>query len=164
MAPIDWMAGNLSGRQTIKYAGGDGYDVPEGETIAADDYQPRLIVKYRRKDGRRYYQVRTRTSVNMSAANKTNLSVMGGACALFSALVRDKQAEIYKACVAACPRDRSLRAFIVPKCRSALSGKEATVNIAEGVAIVNPWVSTADPNVIVTAEVLNKFAPILSNS
>lgn len=164
MAPVDWMAGNLSGRQTIKYAGGDGYDVPEGETIVADDYQPRLIVKYRRKDGHRYYQVRTRTSVNMSAANKTNLSVMGGACALFAALVRDKQSEIYKACVAACPRDISLRAFIIPKCRTALSAKAATVSIAEGVEIVNPWLSTDEPNVIVTAEVLDKFASILSNS
>lgn len=164
MAPIDWMAGNLSGRQTIKYAGGAGYDVPDGEIVAADDYQPRLIVKYRRKDGHRYYQVRTRTSVNMSAANKTNLSAMGGACALFAALVRDKQSDIYKACVAACPHDRSLRAFIVPKCRAALSGKEATVSITEGVAIINPWVSTAEPNVIIAAEVLDKFAPILSNN
>lgn len=158
------MVGNLSGKQTIKYAGGAGYDVPEGEIIAADDYQPRLIVKYRRKDRRRYYQVRTRTSVNMSAANKANLSAMGGACALFAALVRDKQSEIYKDCVAACPHDVSLRAFIVPKCKAALSGKAATVSIAEGVEIVNPWVSTAEPNVIVAAEVLDKFAPILSNN
>ncbi len=164
MAPIDWMAGNLSGRQAILYAGGAGYDVPTGEIIAADDYQPRLIVKYRRKDGHRYYQVRTRTSVNMSASNKTNLSVMGGACALFAALVRDKQANIYKACVAACPGNMTLRKFIVPKCKAALLAKDATINIAEEVTIVNPWVSTAEPNVIVTAAVLNKFAPILSNS
>lgn len=158
------MAGNLSGRQTIKYAGGDGYDVPDGEIVAADDYQPRLIVKYRRKDGLRYYQVRTCTSVNMSAANKANLSVMGGACAIFAALVRNKQSDIYKACVAACPHNISLRKFIVTKCRAALSGKAATVSIAEGVEIVNPWVSTAEPNVNVAAEILNKFAPILSDN
>ena len=164
MAPIDWMAGNLSGRQVIKYAGGAGYDVPTGETIAADDYQPRLIVKYRRKDGHRYYQVRTRTSVNMSATYKENISVMGGACAIFSALVRNKQANIYKACVAACPGNITLRKFIVPKCKAALLYKAATIRIAEGVEIVNPWVSTAEPNVVVTAAVLDKFANILSNS
>lgn len=164
MAPIDWMVGNLSGRQSIEYGGGAGYDVPIGETITADNYQPRLIFKYRRKDGRRYYQVRTRTTVNMSAANKTNLSAMGGAGALFAALVRDKQSNIYKACASVCPRDISLRAFIIPLLRQGLIDKVATISIAEGVGIVNPWISTADPNVILPTAILDKFAPVLSNN
>lgn len=166
MAPVEWMAGNLSGRQSQPLEYGDAahaYDVAVGTTHAANVYEPRLIVQYRRKSQARYFTIRTRTSVNMTAANKANLAEMGGAGALFASLMRNKSAEIYAQCVAACPKRVTLRAFLIPLLRAGLRNKVATITIADGVGIVNPWISSAEPNVPVTSASLDKFASELSN-
>lgn len=114
------------------------------------------------RTNRRYFQVRTRTSVNMTAAQRLNLAVMGGAGALFSSLLRHKDAPIYNACVAACPRKMSLRQFVYPALLAGLRDKLAALAIAEGVEIVNPWVSAAEPNVPISTAVHDKFAAQLS--
>lgn len=164
IAPIDWMAGNLSGTEELQYQGKAAYSINVGESVTADAYNPKLIAKYRRRDGLRYFQIRTRTSVHMTAANKLSLSAMGGAGALFAAILRDKSSEIYHSCLAACPRNVTLRAFVIDKLRKGLINKVDLINISQGVNIVNPWVSSAAPNVPISDAVLNKFAPILLNS
>lgn len=168
IAPVEWIAGSLSGRQPeqLKYGGGSGYEVAVGETRAADVYQPRLIAKVLRAYTRKQIKcfcVRTKTSVHMSAANKRNLSIMGGAGALYAALLRDKAAAIYADIVAVKPKQLTLRAFVVPLLRAGLRDKVATIDIADGVGIVNPWISSAEPNVPLRQAVLDKFASELSN-
>lgn len=114
------------------------------------------------RTNRRYFQVRTRTAVNMTAAQRLNLAVMGGAGALYSSLLRHKDAPIYNACVAACPVKMSLRQFVFPALRAGIRDKLAALAIAEGVEIVNPWVSAAEPNVPISTAVHDKFAAQLS--
>jgi hypothetical protein len=162
--PVDWVTGNLSGRQFLTYTDehGRGWTVPDGQSIAANGYQPRLIAKRVATTNRRYFQVRTRTSVHMTAAQRLNLAVMGGAGALYSSMLRHKDAPIYNACVAACPRKMSLRQFVYPALLAGLRDKLASLAIAEGVEIVNPWVSAAEPNVPISATMHNKFAAQLS--
>lgn len=89
---------------------------------------------------------------------------MGGAGALFASLVSDKTTAIYAACVAACPRQMSLRMFIVPTLRRGLAAKNSIIEIEDNVGIVNPWVSADTPNVPVSAAILDKFNSVLSNS
>lgn len=168
MNPVRWMRGNLSGRQDIEYNGGRGYSAPTNQKTSADAYQPRLIAKviqpYSRKR-KKYFQVRTRTSVNMTAANRANLATMGGAGALFASLVSDKTSSIYTACVQAWTMSgvgNTLRAFMFPLLRAGLAAKDETIVIANGVSIVNPWVSSATPNVPVSQDILTKFASQLS--
>ncbi len=165
MAPVDWMRGKLSGNQSLTYDTHSAYDTPTGDVVAADNYQPRLIAKVRgmytpRKI--RYFQVRTRSTVNMTAAAKKNLALMGGVGALFGSLVSDKSSAIYIAVSALCPKKMTLRAFLAPIIRAALAAKMTNIEIAEGVTIVNPWVSTETPNVPVSPVILNKFADELS--
>lgn len=165
MAPIDWMRGKLSGNQSLTYDTHSAYDTPTGDVVAADNYQPRLIAKVRgiytpRKI--RYFQVRTRTTVNMTAAAKKNLALMGGVGALFGSLVSDKSSAIYIAVSALCPKGMTLRAFLAPVIRAALAAKLPDIEIADGVVIVNPWVSTDTPNVPVSQAILDKFADELS--
>lgn len=166
MAPVDWLVGNISGNQQIGY--GEemtaGYAVPDGVEERAANYKPRMIAKRIWKSNSRYFQVRTRTSVNMTAGMRLTMALMGGAGALYSSLVRDKSKAIYKACLAACPRRTTLRAFIIPLLRAGLASKNQTIAIADGVGIVNPWVNSAAPNVPVSAEILDKFNSVLSNS
>lgn len=165
--PIDYLRGNISGRQDIEYNGADAYSLADGEVVSADDYQPRLVTKVARL-GRpnmmRFFQVRTRTSVNMSAAMRSNLALMGGAGALFAALCRDKTAQIYTDCVRVCPRGETLRSFIVPLLRAGLAAKQSSITIADGVVITNPWIYSGTQTLNVPASVISKFAGVLSNS
>lgn len=118
-------------------------------------YKPRRI---------KYFQVRTRTTMNMTAGARETMALMGGVGALYSSLVRNKSAEIYAQCVAACPVNMTLRAFVTRRLRAGLAAKNATIIIAAGVNIVNPWVSSAAPNVPVSNEILDKFSSVLSSN
>ena len=166
MAPVDWMRGKLAGSQELLYDGAQGYDVPIGYEISAANYRACVVAKVMRlgyADRLRYFQVRTRSTVNMTATQHHNLALMGGAGALFAALMRQKTSAIYLACLAACPRKTPLRAFLFPLLRAGLDDKAANILISDGVTIVNPWISTSDPNVPVSAAVINKFNSELSN-
>lgn len=166
MAPIDWMSGSLSGRQVLDYgAGGTAYDaISLGDKASPTDYQPKLITKYNRLHQRRFFCVRVHHTVNMSAAARTNWALLGGSGAIMAALLRNKSAQIYSDCLNAAKEHRTtLRAYIVPLLREGLRLKSADITIAEGVSIVNPWISEESPNVPVSQRILDKFASVLSN-
>ena len=160
------MRGNVSGRQEIAYNGGKAYGgISVGDKVAASNYQPRVVAKALRlyqPDRVLYFQVRTRTSVNMTASMHHNLALMGGAGALFAALVSDKDAQIYTQCVAACPITETLRAFMIPIFRTGLDSKVTNFVIADGVTITNPWISTGAQTLSVPQTIINKFASELS--
>ena len=167
ICPIDCIHGNISGRQDIEYDGADAYSIPDGSKVSSNNYQARLIAAGRTALGGyklRYFSVRTRTSVNMTARMRLNMALMGGSGALFASLISDKTTAIYAQCVAACPAKMPLRMFIVPLLRSGLAAKNANIVIADNVSIVNPWVSSATPNVPVTSAILDKFNSELSSN
>ena len=163
------MRGNISGRQDLTYTpqGGDAYSVPDDEKAAASGYSPRVVAKvlrYGYRNALKYFQVRTRSSVNMTGSMRATLALMGGSGALYAAIVRDKTSAIYTSCVAACPSDKTLRAFLIPIIRAGLSAKDERITITTGLYIVNPWTSSEPPTVNISAEILDKFSSVLSNS
>lgn len=164
--PVDYMRGNLSGRQELTYNDKTAYDgVCTGSEVAAAGYQPRLVAKVMRNfrpDRLLYFQVRTKSSVNMTASMRHNLALMGASGALFAALISDKSALIYAQCVAACPRAQTLRAFIVPIFRAGLDDKVAAFTIADGVTITNPWRSTGAQTLTIRQAIIDKFNDELS--
>lgn len=166
MAPVESMRGNISGCQQLTYNEAKAYSIQVGDSISADGYQARIIAKMLHApyaNRKKYFQVRTRSTVNMTATYKHNLALMGGCGALFASLISDKTTAIYNACANACPKDKTLRAFIIPLLRAGLDNKAATISIADGIAIVNPWISSATPNVPVSSTIVDKFASELSN-
>lgn len=155
------MRGSVSQVQTdLDYDGGDAYSVPVGSRTSAANYLPILVAKLAQR-GRnvplRYFQVRGRSSVNMTAANKHNLALMGGVGALIGGLLSDKTTPIYNACASLVPAGKTFRSFLAPILRSGLDRKLTNIVVADGVVIVNPWISTDTPNVPVSQEVKNKF-------
>lgn len=160
------MRGSLSGKQELEYGGGRAYDHESG-IISPDEYQARLIAKVLRapySTRRRYFQVRTRSTVNMTAEYRRNCALMGGVGAIFASLMRNKSAQIYKDCERVKPAGKTLRAFLSPILRAGLDEKNAAIVVASGVIIVNPWISSDTPNVPVSAAVLDKFSSELSNT
>lgn len=164
IAPIDFIRGNISGRQDLKYSGGDAYALPTNSRVSADTYQPRMIARVMRKRmyNVKYFQVRTRTTINMSAATRLNMALMGATGAIIGSLLSDKTSAIYKSCLALAPRYVTLRAFLSPIVRAGLAAKSPSFFIGSGVEIVNPWVSDAEQNVPVKADILEKFKSELS--
>lgn len=167
--PVDYIRGALAPRQTLEYSeiGAAAYDVPSGETMSARNYQAILVAKVARLGSAnrlQYFQIRTRSTVNMSAIFRHNCALMGGVGALFAALVRDKSAQIYKDCVRVKPAGITLRAFLSPILRAGLDNKNAAIVVADGVSIINPWISSETPNVPVSAALLDKFSSELSNT
>lgn len=170
IAPIDYIRGSLSGRQELKYNGGHAYDIATGQKVAADTYMPRLIAKlyHAHTAGEfRAFQVRTRSTVNMTASNKISLAVMGGAGAIYAALLNNSSAPVYSDCIsawhAANIKGLEFRGYMMPKIMQGLRNKVASIVIAEGVEIVNPWISSSTPNVPVSSAILDRFSSQLSN-
>lgn len=159
--PVESLSGNLSGRQQLKYDGGRAYETTM--PTQADAYEPRMVAFHSNRRGN-YFCVRTKYTANITERSRVNLALLGGSGAIYSAIVRDKSSAIYAQCVAAKPRQLTLRAFLVPLLRVGLAGKVENITIADGLSIVNPWVSSAAPSVQVPQNVLDKFAPVLSNS
>lgn len=165
--PVQYVRGNLSGRQVLRYDGGLAYELPDESVASADDYQPRFIARVVHLGKRNQFngfQIRTKTSVNMTANMRRSMAVLGGAGALFSSLLNMKSSNIYKACVHACPKGQTLRSFMIPLLKDGLSQKSAQLTIASGVTIVNPWISSDTPNVPIRSAIIDKFASELSNS
>lgn len=170
IAPIDYIRGSISGRQSLNYNGGSAYSIPAGQSVTADTYTPRLVAQvYRMYSPRmlRVFQVRTRTTVNMTARHKLNIAVLGGAGAIYASLVNHSDAQIYADIVAAKDaaniKGLTLRQFVMPLVMQGLRIKSARIDIATGIYIVNPWISEESPNVPVSASILDKFRLVLSN-
>ena len=166
MCPVDWMAGNLSGRQQLTYENGErAFDGTAGTRNVATNYQPRLIARYHVKTKRKCFQIRTKSTTTLSSAALMSMALMGGAGALYSSLLRMKDSQIYDDCFAAWLQVSNMvtfRGFMIPKLRAGLSAKDDEITIATGVTIINPWVSSTTPNVPVTQTILDKFNNQLS--
>lgn len=144
--PVDWLRGSLSGAQTLTYQGVRAYEVQGDSLVSADTYRPTLVAKLMSKRNLRYYQVRTKTSVHMSAQARLNLAVMGGAGAIFAALVN---------------RGENVHRYITfPVLMSMLRDKTSGAQ-CEGVAVDNPW-QVQNPNVTIAPAIIAKFNDILS--
>lgn len=157
--PIDWMKGNISGRQDIEYNGNSAYAIEVGNSVSADNYQPRVVAKMMRsgKTDLRYFQVRTKTTINMTASMQLNMALMGAAGALFASLVSAKESQIYSDCMNLLPAGKTFRAFIVPILKEGLRAKDKHITIGSGVYIVNPWISNDAPNVPIRPAIIDKF-------
>ena len=162
--PVDAMSGSLSGPQVLQYGtqGGEAYDIPSGSREDATNYEPRLIAMYSHKKQLRYFQVRTKHSVNMTDAMRLNLATMGGAGAMYSAIVSDKTSQLYNDCIHACPASKTMRAWIVPVLRPALAAKTTDIVLADGLVLSNPWNTGSGVTVNISQTVLDKFAGELS--
>lgn len=164
MMPVDSMRGNISGRQDIEYDGADAYSVRDGNRVTAANYQPRVVAKVMhdaRPDRIKYFQVRTMTSINMTNGMRMTMALMGGAGAIYASLISDKTTHIYDDCVAACPKNMTLRQFVLPILRDGLRAKQPQIVIAPDVVIDNPWIYGGPVNVPVSQEIYDKFKRVL---
>lgn len=137
------------------------YDIPLGQIGTALGYQPRLIAKRIRRAEWNYFQIRTKTSVNMTARYRHNIAVMGGACALFAAIMRNSS--MVASLKTAMPRGYTYKSYVMPYLIEGLKAKGSNISIGGVFDIVNPWQSSETPNAPIPASVKQKFADELEN-
>lgn len=158
--PIDYIRGNISGRQDLTYDGGDAYSVTG--KVAAEGYQPRLVAKVRRLSEPnmiRYYQIRTRSSVNMTATQKHYLAVMGGAGALFAGLLNSKNTQLYADCIVEWKSrgvGQTFRKFMIGDLMKMVDGHYSALNYGDSI-FYNPWVDDSEQSVPVKQSIIDKF-------
>lgn len=173
IAPVDAMRGNLSGRQSLTYGEGhtSAYDTQVGSVTAANNYAPRFVGAKRSRDEKKYFQVRTTSSVGLTAISKKSMAVLAGASLCFLAANKNLMiiSILQSAFVAAKEADQSLtyRKWLMGIFYPMLANKLQTVTItsAVGTAVINnPWVMDGDgENLTIASKDLIKFASVLAD-
>lgn len=164
--PVDYMRGNVSGRQEIEYNGSDAYSIPEGSAVSADNYEPRLVTRVLYLNTPvmvKSFMIRTKTTVNMTARMRMNIALMAGVGAIYAAVVSDKTSIIYNDCVRVCPKNTTLRSFLSPLIRTGLAAKDDKIVISGDIIIFNPWVHEGEEYTVkIPAQIIDKYKDVLA--
>lgn len=175
IAPVEAMRGNLSGAQKLQYPTDNqgAYEGPVGSVNYARNYSPRFVGSKRASDGRKYFSVRTKTANHLTAKSKKAMALMGGAGAMYAAIVNNKSSQLYTSLMAMFLKvqelgdKRTFRKYLTDHLRAGLIAKSATIVVTGPLApisIDNPWNTTSEtPNVSVSQPVLVKFWGELAN-
>lgn len=145
------MRGNLSGRQDLLYPSENNkaYEGPVGSVNYARNYRASYIGAKVAKTGKVYFAVRTKTANHLTAKSKKAMALLGGAGAIYAAIVRDKSAgslyaRLYAMYVAlqALGLTDSFRKWVTDRLRSALIAHETQATFAGpggSIGVDNPW-------------------------
>lgn len=173
ISPIEELSGNLSGNQDLKYpTNNKAFESPEGSVNYARNYKSRFIGAVRRKDGLCYFSVKTKTATHITARSLQAMALLGGAGAMYAALVRDKTSDIYANIYAQWVElqnygsTKTFRKYVMDNFRQMLAIKAPTATFAGprgSITVNNPWIAEAQTvGVQVTNAILVKFWDQLS--
>lgn len=169
IAPVDSLRGNLSGRQDLVYPTSDNkaYDSPVGSRNYARNYRASFIGAKRASDALKYFAVRTKSAIGMTAKVKKNMALQGGVGAMFAKIISSSTfatqygflMATYNAQSFAEPT--SFRKWLSGKLRKMILTHTAQIVIGAApkqVTIKNPWYDgTQTAGIEVTDEIVVKF-------
>lgn len=175
IAPVEAMRGNLSGAQNLKYPtqNNKAFESPEGSVNYARNYGTRFIGAKRASDGLKYFAVKTKTATHITARSLQAMALLGGAGAMYAALVRDKSSDIYANIYAQWVElqnygsTKTFRRYVMDNFRQMLATKSNNATFAGprgSITVNNPWIASEQTvGVQVTPAILVKFWDQLSN-
>lgn len=177
IAPVDSLRGNLSGRQNLVYPTSDNkaYDSPVGSRNYARNYRASFIGAKRASDALKYFAVRTKSAIGMTAKVKKNMALQGGVGAMIAKIISSSTfATQYGFLVAtynaqSFAEPTSFRKWLSDKLRKMILTHTAQIVIGAApkqVTINNPWFDgTQTAGIEVSDEILVKFwTELASNS
>lgn len=173
IAPVEAIRGNMSGRQDLLYPTDDNkaYEGPVGSVNYARNYSPRFVGAKIASSGKKYFTVRTKSANHLTAKSKKAMALLGGAGALYSALLKNSALKAQAQAVWVKAQElgdvRSFRAFMMFYIRNGIIGHVNTINLnvaGSSVSIDNPWAKvTGELNLPVSQGVRMKFWTELKN-
>lgn len=172
IAPVDAIQGNLSGKQDLRYAlnNNKAFESPAGQKNYAKNYQTRYIGARRASDGLKYFTVKTKSATNTTQAALQAMALLGGAGAIYAAIIKNKASQLYEHAVAAYEyrgpehADESMREYLMDIIRRGLAAKQSVISLASQVSINNPWAASPTGNtdtVVISNKTIAKFFYIL---
>jgi len=185
IAPVESIRGNMSGRQNLVYAENDNkaFEAPQGQVNYARNYTPRFVGAKRASDGRKYFSVRTKNGVNLSAKSMKAMALLGGTGAIYAAIInsdtlRNGVEMVFRFLIdrtqqglaGGIPVDTTFRQYVSGVVRRALESKAQVITFAGGagvqpVNINNPWVyGGSGSEISIAQKVLVQFWLQLANS
>lgn len=176
IAPVEAMRGNLSGAQNLKYPtqNNKAFESPEGSVNYARNYSTRFIGAKRASDGLKYFAVKTKTATHITTRSLMAMALLGGAGAMYAALVRNKASQSYAGIYAQwvelqnIGETRSFREFVMDAFRRMLVAKSKNVVFSGprpgAITVNNPWMGEQTADVAISREILVKFWEQLSNT
>lgn len=180
IAPVEAMRGNLSGKQEgLLYpaANNRAYESPLGSVNYAKNYRPSFVGAKRAKDGLKYFAVRTKSAIHLTAKSKRQMAILGGAGACYAAILGNEtqRTKVEFAYLYAMNNNltvgkngtavKSLREFLMPMIMISLKRRNAKLfslqynTRGDEVAISNPWIEIGDfdTRCNIDAVVLDRF-------
>lgn len=167
IAPVESVRGNLSGKQDLVYPSNNNsaFDSPEGKVNYARNYRPSYIGAKRSSDGLRYFTVRTKNAVNLSASAKRIMAINGASFGLTSKVLADDDMVValgtqYGQAVRTGQFSGTFRQFVYFYFSQMISNYAPSININFiGLTniLYNPWMSDQSVDYAPTKDVLVKF-------
>ena len=144
------LRGNVSGKQKLEYAENDNpaYDGPVGQKNYARNYKAAIVVSKRASDGRMYFSVRTKTANHLTSRAKKAMALLGGAGAVYAAIVRTKSTATYQGIYAQWAKlveygsTKTFRQWVMDTIRTALMSNAQNCVFTgplSPVTVKNPW-------------------------
>lgn len=142
------LRGNVSGKQNLEYPTDNlgAYEGPIGSVNYARNYKAAVVVSQRAKDGKFFFSIRKRTANHLTAKSKKAMALLGGAGAIYAALLKatalKAQAEAVWAKAVELGDKRSFREFMMWYIRQGLINHVETITLTVAgstVSIDNPW-------------------------
>lgn len=148
IAPVEAMRGNLSGNQDLVYPTSDNkaYESPVGSVNYARNYAARFIGAKIAKSGLKYFAVRTKSATHLTAAAKHAMALLGGAGAIYAAIVNDPTKKAAVTAVWEKGRElgdtKSFRAYVMEQIRWQLEAHAENITFVRAsvsASVNNPW-------------------------
>lgn len=170
IAPIESMRGDLSGGEVNTYAGGQtAYDAASTGILHAENYSKRYIGSRKSANGKKFFSLRTKATIDMDASRNA-MAVFGGTASLASYVKKDLtlMGPLKVLFLALKQPNETYSKWLYNKLYPAIGQKQASVTITDGettVTINNPWIAggtgTSEP---VPQTIIDKFASELGNA
>lgn len=175
IAPVTAMRGNISGSQVLTYSkyGQRAFDIAGDGRVSPYKYEAKYIGAKRTRNGKTFFSLKTRSTVNLGDNSRLAMAAFGGACSLAKATSRSLTILTHLQFIFQDEQQKGIidstmlfRNWLQTKVYPMLKEKENSVIIANDeytVTINNPWISGGSgTDVAVPAEVKAKFNAYLS--
>ena len=169
IAPFLAIQGNLSGAQDLRYAENDNkaFESPAGKKNFARNYDPRYIGSLNTKTGKYTYRVKTKSAVHMTPKATKAMALLGGAGAVYGALIKVKTTATYLGVLAqynalvAIGEKRTFQKYCMDIIMQAIAAYAQNVTFAGPATVVNfknPWYDASmSADVTISQSVVVKF-------
>lgn len=152
--PFEQLGGKLGTKQKLEYPENNGpaWDAPVGTRVYAHNYRPTMVMGYRTKTGKQYFQIKTKSAVKVTEANKVRQALLAVSSEIANILNADLAVltPLQTLYMANHPEGWSFKRWMMSSIREGLANKRvitfAGFEALSTLFIKNPFISGTQPS------------------